>query len=161
MVHQPCDLEPLMHTGTLWKNAWSWPYQNWGKTLFYMSNRFLETLQVDSDITIIKNSIQITVFKILTTFHWRLPKNIDGFGLAIPKLRDSNLFCMSNTFLEAFLKFQTSWQCYYYYRKYNRNHRLSIVWQFYMEHCLKMLMDLDSPYKNWVKTLYSICHSDS
>jgi len=39
-----------------------------------------------------------------------LPKNDDGFGLATPKLRESTLFCMSNTLLEAFLDFETKWQ---------------------------------------------------
>jgi len=35
-------------------------------------------------------------------------KNDDGFRFAIPKLRENTLLYMSNTFLEAFVKFETA-----------------------------------------------------
>jgi len=35
-----------------------------------------------------------------------LPKNIDGFGLPILKMRENTLLHMSNRFLEVFLKFK-------------------------------------------------------
>jgi len=81
----------------------------------------------------------------LTTFHWTLPKHIDGFRLSIPKLREDIVFYMSNRFLEAFVKFQTTWQlpCGEYYR----NNCFLFVWQASTEHFLKMLMDLDLPYQ--------------
>jgi len=59
---------------------------------------------------------------------------------------------MSNTLLEAFLKFKTSWQWQLQYGKYYyRKHFLNIVWQAFIEHCLKIIMDLDWPYQNWRK----------
>jgi len=49
-------------------------------------------------------------FSCLTTFHWTLHKNVDEFGLPIPKLSENTLLHMSNTLLKAFLTFQASWQ---------------------------------------------------
>jgi len=63
---------------------------------------------------------------------------------------------MSNTFLDAFLKFQTFWQWQLHYGTYSGNHCVSIVWQASIENCLGMLMDLDWPYQNWRKTLYTM-----
>jgi len=37
-----------------------------------------------------------------------LPKNFNGFGLAIPKSRENTLFYIPDEFLEAFPEFQTS-----------------------------------------------------
>jgi len=72
---------------------------------------FQDFKQVGSDRGTIENSIEITVFNYLASFHSTLPKNANGFGLAIPKLRENSLFHIPNEFLEAFLKFQTaSWQ---------------------------------------------------
>jgi len=34
--------------------------------------------------------------------------NIDGFGLAIPEMSQNTLFYMSNTYIEAFLNFETA-----------------------------------------------------
>ena len=43
----------------------------------------------------------------MTVYEWTLSKNVDGFELPIPKLKDNTLFYMSDRFLEAFLKFHT------------------------------------------------------
>jgi len=42
--------------------------------------------------------MEINVFNFLTSFHRTMPKNVDGFGLAIPKLRGKliSLFQMSS-----------------------------------------------------------------
>ena len=53
-----------------------------------------------------ENTLEILFFNCLTSFHWTLLENVDGFGLAIPKLRENTLFYISDEFLEAFLKFQ-------------------------------------------------------
>jgi len=87
----------------------------------------------------------------LTSFHWTLPRNDDGFGLPISKLSENTLLHISNTFLEAFLIFKISWQWEWHYGKYCRNHCFHIVWQDSDEHCLKIIMDLDCPYQNWGK----------
>jgi len=42
----------------------------------------------------------------LISFHWTLIENNDGDGLSIPKLRESTLFHMSNTFLEVFWNYK-------------------------------------------------------
>jgi len=141
----------------------------------------------------------------LTSFHWTLPKNVDGFELVIPKLRENTLFYMGkkfletfvkfwtswqwqslflidwhtsshwklpnilmdfnwtyqnwgkhfilyvNRFLQVFLKFQTSWQWYYYYGKHYRNHCFPFVWQASTELCPNILMDFNWTYQNWGK----------
>ena len=84
-----------------------------------------------------------------------MPKNVDGIWLSISNLKESILLHMSNTFLEALLKFQTILQWQFHYGKYYGNHCFSIVWQPFVKHCLKMLMTLDCPYQNWGKTLNS------
>jgi len=68
---------------------------------------------------------------------------------------------MLNTYLEIFIKFQTSWQWQLHYGKYSRNHCFYIVWQAFTEHCLKIEMDLDCPYQIWGKTLYCTWQIDS
>jgi len=45
--------------------------------------------------------IEITVFLLFSMLPL-MPKNVDGFGLVIPKLREITLFYMSNKFLENF-----------------------------------------------------------
>jgi len=58
-----------------------------------------------------ENTMEITVFQLtLASFYSTLPKNVYGFQLTIPELKEKTLFYMSNKFLEALLKFQTSWQ---------------------------------------------------
>jgi len=37
-----------------------------------------------------------------------LPKNVDGFGLPIPNLRENSLLHMSNMFKEAFATIETN-----------------------------------------------------
>jgi len=106
-----------------------------------------------------ENTMEITFFNCLTTFHWTLLKNVHEFRLPIPKLSENTILNMPNTFLEAFLKFQTTWQWELQYGKYYGNHCFSIVWQPSMEHCLKMFMNLDCPYQNWRKTLYWTCQT--
>jgi len=110
-------------------------------------------------VLLLKILWQSLFFKCLTIFHWTLPKDNHGFELPIAKLRENTILNMPNTFLEAFLKFQTTWQWQLQYGKYYGNHCFSIVWQPSTEHCLKMFMNLDCPYQNWGKTLYWTCQT--
>jgi len=48
----------------------------------------------------------LTVFILFDKLPLILPKNSNGFGLPISKLKENTLLHFSNTFLEAFLKFQ-------------------------------------------------------
>jgi len=72
-------------------------------------------------------------------------------------IEGKTLLHMWNTFLEVFLKFQTSWQWQLHYGKYYGNHCFSIDWHLSTEHWLKRLMNLDCPYQNWEKTIYCTC----
>ena len=67
---------------------------------------------IGSDSTIMQNHINhcFSYIMHMTTYEWTLPKNVDGFGLPIPKLKDNTLFYMPDRFLEAFVKFQIYWQ---------------------------------------------------
>jgi len=95
----------------------------------------------------------------LTTFHWTLSKNIYESRLSISKSMENTSLHMSNTFLEAFLQSRTSWHWQMQYGKLSRNHCFYIVWQASIEHCLKIMMDLDCPHQNWGKTLYCTCQT--
>jgi len=83
-----------------------------------------------------------------------LSNNNDVYGLPIIKLRENTLLHIANVFLEVYLKLQISWQWQLHYGKYYGNNCFSVVWQPSTKHCIKMLMNLDCPYQNWVKTLY-------
>jgi len=61
--------------------------------------------QVASDSTTMESTLQITISICFSTFHWTLPKNDDGLGIVVPKLKNT-LFYMPNRFLEAFVKFK-------------------------------------------------------
>ena len=58
--------------------------------------------QVDSDSDNMENTIENTVLYCLTGFHWTLPKNNDGIGLAIPYLRENTLLHCQTDFCQHF-----------------------------------------------------------
>ena len=67
---------------------------------------------------------------------------------------------MWNTFLEVFLKFQTSWLGQFHYGEYYGNHCFSIVWQASTEHYLKNVNDFGLPILKLSETLYCTCQTD-
>ena len=63
---------------------------------------------------------------------------------------------MSNTFLEVFLKFQTSWLGQFHYGEYYGNHCFSAS----TEHYLKNVNDFELPILKLSETLYCTCQTD-
>jgi len=128
------------HSLLLENNAGSnWPYQNWAKSLsdsWIMKNTMESTVLQLFDILSMNICLKMVDLNLpyqikkntcLASIHWTLPKNVNVFGLSILEWRETPYFYMSNTFLEAFLFFQTGWQLQWYYGKCYRNHCFSIV----------------------------------
>ena len=49
------------------------------------------------------NTLDIIVFICLVSFYSVLPKNADGFGLAIPKMRENTVFYLSIVYMHTFV----------------------------------------------------------
>jgi len=53
-----------------------------------------------------ENTVEITVFQLFSKLPLNIRKYVNGFGLAISKLRENTLFYIPDVFLEAFLIFK-------------------------------------------------------
>ena len=58
--------------------------------------------QADSDICIMENTLDMTIFQLFGKIALKLLTNSNIFGLAIPKLRKNILFYVSNKFWKHF-----------------------------------------------------------
>jgi len=92
-----------------------WPYQNWGKTLYYTCQihfwkYFWNFKQVESDSCIMVNTIEINVFQLFDNLPLNIAWKCWWIWIAHTKIEWNTLLHISNRFVEAFLKFTTSWQ---------------------------------------------------
>jgi len=80
---------------------------------------------------------------------------IIGFSIGHIRNEGNILFYIWNDFLEALIKFQTSWQWQWHYGKYYRNYCcFTIVWQLSNEHCKQISYSIC---KNWIHVTSGSC----